>query len=885
MIIAASDYTISIIYDGEDGQGVSSILTQYKISSSNTNPDAGRSDGSIATWVDVRPSDIETDEYIWYRYVYTYDDGTTSNSNAIYDSTIDGISSILDTENRTIKDSVWETAYFTVVDPDTGETIQMNIKNTIVESVTDITGIEQRVSTTETNLGDFTNSEYTLFKQSVNQFQTEVTNNLNNTTTIATQTAEDFSWMFSKGVYDAYLVDEDGNYVIDEDGNFIKAEKESPDGSARIAFTREGINVVNGIISIKAPNGETTIIEGGKINTNCIVSLDGTSWINLGLGTFDYGNKLTWNGATLSVDGEIYARSGNIASGVTIGDVNGYHAVMDADSFDVFGSDGQTRTATFGAETIIGNLSTRGVRVSDDGFLFRANSNDAFTVGIDSRTGSTDETRNATTYDSTRTIDGITYYRIAQIPTGESVLSAGYGTPPWELEPDSMIIGASGYVQFYIDDDRYLWVAYDPTDDGTEDWEGVSYLVSGVIGQINNPYYCFGKFEPVEGVYDPGKYGLSHGRNCYPVGEYSISSGNSCGAMNAYSFARGRDAWARGIFAIACGDSCAADADYGMAIGYQCHAYATNSIAIGYGRVATKVGSISIGDYHGSTEFFIVDGVANWDSTNSVWNFTLSGIPFYTAQALNDGYYLGDFYNPNKLVQIQNIISRTETSSGVYTIVVKSYSDDTSLYHDGDTVRFYINPSGSYSQGSVSVGNSLSKAEFGTALGERTVMSRRGGLAIGSYNSVGEDAVFVIGGGYSEYNRSDLFRVDGRGNVWAAGNVRTEDDNIDGSLLTVNSPFQLLFCRARKMGGFIFFSLEIFINATFIPAYLYTFGTINSNYLPINFSEIGTGHTTDSSYNPKGTATWFANHNGDMQFRLESGDGPYVFLSGFYAYE
>lgn len=297
----------------KDGRGVATVTNEYKISKSNTNPDAGRSDGSVSNWNAVRPTDVGTDEYLWIRYKYTYDDGSTPTySDAIYDSTIDGISSILDTENRTLKDTVWETAYFTVVDPDTGETIQMNIKNTIVESVTDITGIEQRVSTTETNLGDFTNSEYTLFKQSVNQFQTEVSDNLANTTTIATQTAEDFSWMFSKSVYDAYIVDEDGNYVIDENGNFIKAEKESPDGSARITFTREGIDVVNGIISIKAPNGETTIIEGGKINTNRIVSIDGTSWINLGLGTFNYGDKLIWDGVTLYIDGTVKANDGYI---------------------------------------------------------------------------------------------------------------------------------------------------------------------------------------------------------------------------------------------------------------------------------------------------------------------------------------------------------------------------------------------------------------------------------------------------------------------------------------------------------------------------------------------------------------------------------------------
>lgn len=883
MIIAASDYTISKIYDGEDGQGISSILTQYKISSSNTNPDAGRSDGSIATWVDVRPSDIETDEYIWYRYVYTYDDGTISYSNAIYDSTIDGISSILDTENRTIKDSVWETAYFTVVDPDTGETIQMNIKNTIVESVTDITGIEQRVSTTETNLGDFTNSEYTLFKQSVDQFQTEVSDNLANTTTIATQTAEDFSWMFSKGVYDAYLVDEDGNYVIDENGNFIKAEKESPDGSAKIIFTREGIDVVNGVISIKAPNGETTIVEGGKINTNRIVSLDGTSWINLGLGTFNYGDKLMWNGATLSVDGEIHARSGNIASGVTIGDVNGYHAVMDADSFDVFGSDGQTRTATFGAETIIGNLSTRGVRVSDDGFLFRANSNDAFTVGIDSRTGSTDETRNATTYDLTREVDGQTWYRIAQFASGESILRVSDGTPPWTLEPDEISIGVGNYLGYFTED-NYLWVAKDPTDDGTADWNGISYLVSGVIAQINNPYYCFGSAIDTGDIYPAGKYGLSHGRNCYPVGAYSISSGNACVATKAYSFARGMDSLAKGEFAIACGNLCESNEDYGLAIGYQCKAMNYNTIAIGYKRNAYADGSISLGGCEYLDETITFDAVAN--RVGEYWQFTATGLDSYIASTITslDFGFIADVKKKSNLRYIRRIISTTQSSSGTFTVVFEMPVVLNNEWQENETVTFIINPSGSYGIGSLALGESIANGESALALGDHTIALRKGALSIGAFNKI-SDAVFSIGNGDNDANRSDAFRVDTLGNVWAAGNIRTEDDNIDDSLLTVNSLFQLLFCRARKMGGFIFFSLEVFINAPFTANYPYVFGTIASSYVPKNFSEIGHGHTTDGTYNPKGSATWFAYNNGNMEFRLQSGDGPYVFLSGFYAYE
>lgn len=364
--ITYTDGTVIRSYSvGKDGKGIALVTNEYKISSSNQNPDAGRSDGTTSTWSIIRPTDIETDEYLWIRYKYTYDDGSYTYSSAIYDSTIDGISSILDTENRTIKDTVWETAYFTVVDETTGQTTQMNIKNTIVQNTTDISGIESRVEVTEENLGDFTNSEYTLFKQSVSSFQTQVTNNLNNTTTIATQTAEDFSWLFLKTTYDAYLVDEHGNYVVDKDGNYVKAENES--GDTKIMFTQQGINMVNGVIEIKAPNGETTIVEGGRINTNNIASVDGTSWINLGLGIFNYNNKLVWDGITLTVDGTIYANAGRISSDVIVGDADGYHIKVNQNSFDVY-EDSITTLASFGATSIIGDTDEYHVKIDNDSF-------------------------------------------------------------------------------------------------------------------------------------------------------------------------------------------------------------------------------------------------------------------------------------------------------------------------------------------------------------------------------------------------------------------------------------------------------------------------------------------------------------------------------------
>ena len=70
------------------------------------------------------------------------------------------------------------------------------------------------------------------------------------------------------------------------------------------------------------------------------------------------------------------------ASGVaTLGESSGYHATMDADSFDVL--NGSTTLATFGETATIGNMTTRGVSIDARGFRFNNEGTTAFRVGVD----------------------------------------------------------------------------------------------------------------------------------------------------------------------------------------------------------------------------------------------------------------------------------------------------------------------------------------------------------------------------------------------------------------------------------------------------------------------------------------------------------------------
>ena len=182
---------------------------------------------------------------------------------------------------------------------------------------------------------------------------------------------------------------------------------------------------------------------------------------------------------------------------------------------------------------------------------------------------------------------------------------------------------------------------------------------------------------------------------------------------------------------------------------------------------------------------------------------------------------------------------------------------------------------------------------FGTRYGDRGAYSstfglglkaeRREQVAIGAYNDNTYRNLFEIGNGTGDTNRANAFSVDDDGNVLAAGDYKAAGERLDYDFISVNSPFQLLYCHARRFGGMIHLSMEIFISSTFAANYRYTVGTIASDYAPRTV-EVGTGHSTDSGYNPVGSVTWIANTNGDLQISLQSTAGAYVFLQGFYPY-
>ena len=181
---------------------------------------------------------------------------------------------------------------------------------------------------------------------------------------------------------------------------------------------------------------------------------------------------------------------------------------------------------------------------------------------------------------------------------------------------------------------------------------------------------------------------------------------------------------------------------------------------------------------------------------------------------------------------------------------------------------------------------------FSATIGEELDAAFDNQFVIGKYNANGYNA-FEIGNGEPEQRRN-IFSVDYDGNVNAVGEVTTIRSvsiqppivkNVDIGVRffsTMYSPFQPVRVTAYQVfDGMIYFSIEIFINGTFVPNYGYRIGKLTSLYCPLSTMS-GSGHSTDGNFNPKGTVTWLLDTYGDMQILLQSTDGPYVFISGMY---
>lgn len=272
-----------------------------------------------------------------------------------------------------------------------------------------------------------------------------------------------------------------------------------------------------------------------------------------------------------------------------------------------------------------------------------------------------------------------------------------------------------------------------------------------------------------------------------------------------------------------------------------------------------------------------------------VYVFTLNGNPYYDT--IDGGRWLtitngsGQYSFTGKFNRLDRGIKKHTLTIG-YDAVTKeitvSMTDATSITMHGSAYETNItSPAPAMLFGSLAPNGTI--GGYSAVLGGNLNSAGNYQTVIGKWNSSSSNHVLEIGNGTSESARSNAVAVDWNGNAIIAGDIVSSSGDISQAFISAYSPFQLLYCHARRFGGMIHFSMEFFINGTFVANYRYTVGTIASDYVPRTI-EAGTGHSTDSGYNPVGSVTWIANTNGDLQISLQSTAGAYVFLQGFYPY-
>lgn len=395
-VITYTDHTTSVSYSvgmmgqtGTDGRSIDQIIVEYCISTSDQNNNHKRKDGTTFNWSTTKPQDCADGEYVWIRYRYVFSDGKVAYSNDVYDATTTGIESILDTQNRTIRDSVWDKTFVNVVDETTGKTISQKIKSALTEATTNIHGLYTTVqnvesslstkadgstvqtltervtkvettanglSTTVSNLSTKVDSKadsstvtslssrVSTVEQTANGLSTRVKSVEDNMSTLSTDYSsfKQTSTSFQQTVVSDYVKKTDlPDDIADVSELKTLAEQTATDftwivqghvSSTNLELTANGATLISNSLTIKAPDGTTTIIQGGKINTNSITSLDKKSWINLSSGTFNYNDKLKYDGITLEVNGVIKANTGYIggANGWTITTNKIYSGTVDS---------------------------------------------------------------------------------------------------------------------------------------------------------------------------------------------------------------------------------------------------------------------------------------------------------------------------------------------------------------------------------------------------------------------------------------------------------------------------------------------------------------------------------------------------------------------------
>jgi len=326
-IKAYGTVTVLNVDDGEKGDigvSVSSVTPMYYLSTSATKLQGG-------SWSTAKP-EITTGKYLWTKQRTTFSDNTTKDSTAIYDATITGVESRVSSVENTITNKVWSSDISSAIQAfDNGtDTTHSTIRDRITQTETDITGIRSSVSDIETSLDgkadgstvSAISTRVSTLEQDVSGFHTTVEN------TYATKT-ENTTTLNTAKTYAEQLSDRFYAYV------------EGAGGTSSITLTNKALEAITNQFIVKDPNGNSTIISGGRIYANSITTamlatdaikstnytkVSGNtsaysntgSYFNLSTGNIETPNFAVDNtNSKAYINGEIIATSGSIGDSST----------------------------------------------------------------------------------------------------------------------------------------------------------------------------------------------------------------------------------------------------------------------------------------------------------------------------------------------------------------------------------------------------------------------------------------------------------------------------------------------------------------------------------------------------------------------------------------
>ena len=433
------------------------------------------------------------------------------------------------------------------------------------------------------------------------------------------------------------------------------------------------------------------------------------------------------------------------ANGVaTLGLSSEYHATMDTDSFDVL--NGSTLLATFGTDSVIGNMSARGVSINDKGFKFNNGGKTAFYVGVDTRSGSTSQL--STDYylasdPETITVNEKDYYYVTTVPVDRTVIEVGHSLPLIEDDGEEYLVAADcWWCRDWIINDDKLWIA------DIEDYEmdeSVCYIYTK-SSSMSAPYCIIGK----------NAYSLSNA-----AGNMSFAQGHECMALGAYSTSVGWKNSSSGTASISSGNQSKAYGNYSFAGGFMSTTQSNNTFAYGYKANACGKSSIAFGNQDCEiSQIFKIKIVSHDSDTDEI-----------TCNITEDAdYFEMCLYEASILVTTDNnyIFESIEVTSGSGSsnITFVCYSRNKSIPTINSYLYVRVDPAGSYDEGAMSVNSCCASDRLSTALGLGTV-APAAGLAIGQFNIPQSNVLFSIGNGSAQFNRNNAMTVDMFGNVKA----------------------------------------------------------------------------------------------------------------------